>query len=287
MWRSSKLIITLAVLLVSVACHRVPSYVIQPEEMAELMADVRMADAVVSVQNRDFPSEAHKIALKQAVLEKHGVTAEQFDTSLIWYGHNIGRYQEVTDESIEILEARLKEAGAKAAGEAAMSVSGDSVDIWSGPQALVFNHRSPSEFVEFSFSNDRNWERGDVYTFRAHVINPAKAGHWNITAEYDDGAVEMITSNISQTEPKRQEISLYTDSTRTATRISGWMRIQPDAHRPAILDSISLTRRHIVPGTSIPYRGQQRKILSKKAIKNDSVDSTTDDEQPKKFSGTI
>ena len=125
-----------------VACNGVPDYVVQPDEMASLMADVRMADAVVSIQIREYADDTAKLALRRAVLQKHGVTEEQFDTSLVWYGHNIGKYQEVTQMSIDILEQRLKDATARAAGEAALSVAGDSVDIWTGPQVFSVNRRS-------------------------------------------------------------------------------------------------------------------------------------------------
>lgn len=45
-------VIAFAGLLLVAACNRVPEHVIQPEPMARLMADVRVADAVVSVNSR-------------------------------------------------------------------------------------------------------------------------------------------------------------------------------------------------------------------------------------------
>ena len=235
--------IAFAGLLLVAACNRVPEHVIQPEPMAQLMADVRVADAVVSVNSRKYATEQSKLALKKAVFERHGVTEEQFDTSLIWYGHNIARYQEVTDRSIEILELRQRELSAQAAGEAAMSVSGDSVDIWTAPQYAVITRRSPSEYLAFSYDTDPNWERGDIYTFRARLLTTAASASWNLTAEYSDGAVSTLTTDLSTSNPAKQEISLYTDSTRTAVRVSGWLRVAPDGHRPSIVDSVSVVRR--------------------------------------------
>lgn len=266
------------------ACNRVPGYVIQPDDMAQLMADVRMADAVVSIQRTDYSTEASKLALKNAVFERHGVTAEQFDTSLMWYGRNIGIYQDVTKKSIEILEQRLKDASILAAGEAAMSVSGDSVDIWDGPRVFPITNRSPSQYVTFVFNSDPNWEPGDVYTLRSRMLTPAQYAQWNLMAVYDDGAIETITSNISLDNPARQELTLITDSTRTATRISGWINIEPMAGRPAIVDSISLMRRRTSPDLARTRKYAQKLIVPKnEESKTDSVqpaDESHRDERP-------
>lgn len=253
-----------------VACNGVPDYVVQPDEMASLMADVRMADAVVSIQIREYADDTAKLALRRAVLQKHGVTEEQFDTSLVWYGHNIGKYQEVTQMSIDILEQRLKDATARAAGEAALSVAGDSVDIWTGPQVFSVNRRSPSQYVAFSFDSDRNWEPGDIYTLRTRVVSPLSKVRWNMTAYYDDGAVETATFNMNITEPRKQELMLVTDSTRTAVRISGWIEISPDGHRPAIIDSVSLTRRRTNAILARNKHSSQRQIEPKNNKKEDA-----------------
>lgn len=253
-----------AVLLTGVACNRVPGYVIKPDDMAELMADIRMADAIVNVRRDDYTTDAKKMALRNAVFERHGVTSEQFDTSLMWYGKNIDRYQEVTQQTIEILEKRLKDASVLAAGEAAMSVSGDSVDIWEYPRAFVINQRSPSQYITFDFDTDQNWEKGDVYTLRARLLTPLQYAQWNITAVYDDGAVETITSNIALDNPARQEMTLVTDSTRTATHISGWINLEPSAGRPAIADSIGLMRRRTSPALAASRKYIQKLIAPKK-----------------------
>ncbi len=253
------------------SCSRVPDHVIQPEPMAELMADIRVADAVVAVNGRRYTTEQSKLALKRAVMERHGVTEAQFDTSLIWYGHNIAKYQEVTDLSIEILERRQREL-AKAAGEAAMSVAGDSVDVWDLPQYVVITRRSPSDFIAFSRDSDPNWEPGDIYTFRARLSTPVVSATWNLTAEYDDGAISMLTADMSAANPARQEITLFTDSTRTAVRVSGWLSVSPEGIKPAIVDSISVVRRRneaVSPGNR---RFFQRLMLPPKnyAAKDDS-----------------
>lgn len=250
-------------------CNRVPGYVIQPEEMAQLMADVRVADAVVNVNSSDWRNPASREALRQAVFNRHGVTEADYDTSLVWYGHNITRYQEVTDRSIEILQERLNVAGSAAAA-AAMSVAGDSVDVWDAPRLYTFNAMSPTDYLTFALEPDRNWQEGDVYSWHVRFVLPPENAQWSITAEYDDGVIEVINQTIHSTTPGRQTITFYTDSTRSARHISGRLEIGLPERRPVVIDSVGLLRRrrHERQGYSI-----QRRYIPKKTADADSVSS--------------
>lgn len=228
------------------ACSSTPSGVIAPEAMARLMADIRMADAVVSVNAREYRTDSSRQVLRQAVFERNGVTAAEFDTSLVWYGHNLKQYQEVTDRTIEILEERLAAAGS--AGGVAVSVAGDSVDVWTAPVAYSVSGRSPSQYITFSLDSDPNWERGDVYIWRFKQVVPGNDGAWAITTEYDDGAIEVQNGQIISSN-SRPEITFYTDSTRTARNINGWIHLTPAGHKPVEIDSVSLVRRRMSPGS--------------------------------------
>lgn len=257
---------------VIVSCNGVPSHVIGPDDMASLMADMRMADAVVGVQYADYVNDANKIALKQAVFKKHGVTEAQFDTSLVWYGHNVDKFQEVNERTIEILEKRLKAADALAAGEAALTVSGDSVDLWAGPSVRIFGPKTGSNRATIGFDTDRNSERGDIYTMRARVLVPGYSSQWGMTVEYTDGTVDAITDYVSQSAPNRQELMLVTDSTRTARHVSGWISMSTPGRDVAVLDSISLTRRHLDPLHPAYQHYRQYRVASK--YKKQDADTT-------------
>ncbi len=265
MRRLSIIVIGAATIAAIAACSRVPKGIIEPEEMAQLMADIRVATAVVNVRSSEYRSEESREALMQAVFERHGVTEAEFDSSMIWYGHNIKLYQETTDRSVEILEHRLAQVGRAAAG--AVSVAGDSVEVWNGAVAYIINNTSPSDYVTFSLPADANFERGDVYTWRVRFVAPPVNADWTITAEYDDGAVEVLRSMMSVSNPSCQRLSFYTDSTRNVRNISGWLKVERSGNRPVIMDSVSLNRRRIDP--SMNGRRIQRLILPPNA--NDST----------------
>ncbi len=232
---------TMAALAAAAAgCSGTPGGVVPPESMARLMADMRVAGAVVSVNSGQYRSDSAKQVLRRAVLMRHDVSEADFDSSLVWYGHNIGKYQEVTQRSIELLEERLAAVGSVAGG--VMSVSGDSVDVWSSAQAYVIDRRSPSQYITFAIDADRNMEAGDVYTWRLKLVTAPQSAAWAVSAEYADGAVEVQNMSIPSTNT-RPELIFHTDSTRELRSIRGWLRVDRDAHRPVYIDSVSLVRR--------------------------------------------
>ena len=99
------------------ACKGVPDHVIPPDEMSELLADRHIAEAVVDYNGPQWRTDSQRIALRDAVYLRHGVTQADVDTSLDWYGHNIGRYMEVYDRTIEILESRITGSDARVRAE--------------------------------------------------------------------------------------------------------------------------------------------------------------------------
>lgn len=154
------------------SCDRTPDYVIKPDDMASLLVDIHKGEGVVDLNSSAYRNDSARKVLKQSIYMRHGVTAEQVDTSLEWYGHNIEKYIEVYDQVIEQLEKELKDADVAAAGEKVqLAAIGDSVDAWNDTRYRRFAYGSPADNLKFSFRRDENWEEGDVYTWRMFVSN--------------------------------------------------------------------------------------------------------------------
>ena len=238
-----KLLSGVVVALVTASCSKVPSSVIQPEEMAQLMADVHTGEAMAEMNRANYPNDSTKQALKQSIYLRHGVTAQQVDSSFAWYGRNITFYMDVYDRTIEILDRRLIETGNRIAAEAALSIAGDSVDVWPNARFLTFNDLMPSRTATFSFSNDENWERGDCYTWRAKFFNNTETLRFTIVAEYTDGTVDMASKSFSG--EGWNELVFSSDSTRTANRIFGFI---DGLSRPGTMlraDSMEMIRKRV------------------------------------------
>ena len=244
-----KLLYIIIVLVAVCSCKRTPDYVIKTEEMSALLADMHMAEAVVESNYGAYPSDSSRMVLKQAVLERHGVTPEQFDTSLVWYGHNIDKYLEAYDGAIALLKERQASAGS--ASVMAMSIGGDSAEVWPGSRYMVMSERLPSQMVGFDFKRDDNFEQGDVYTFRIKVLDkPGAKVRWMMAADYADSHLEVLSLNISPQQSGWSEVTFVSDSTRMLDRIRGHFEVETDdgvKTDEIWVDSISLVRRRVTP----------------------------------------
>lgn len=232
-----------ALSLVATSCSKVPGDVIQPREMASIMADVHVGEAVVEINRSEYRTDSAKQLLKQSVYAKHGVTSQEVDSSLAWYGRNIERYMDVYDMTIEMLEHRIIESGNRLAAENALSIAGDSVDVWPGARYITFNDLLPSDMFTFSFGRDPNWERGDLYTWRAKFFNTGGTSMWLMAADYADGSTEYVHSTVDA--DGWREIKLQTDSTRQPVRIYGYFNA---ARRPGAglrIDSLEMVRKRV------------------------------------------
>lgn len=229
-------------------CGRVPSGVIGPGKMSEILADVHTAEGVASVDTRIVQGgDSAKLALKMAVFKRHGVTSEEFDSSLVWYAHNIDKYIEVYDRTIELLRERSQNVGSMLV-QAAISMAGDSVDVWPASRHLVLTSRLPSMRVGFDLPADENWQRGDMYSFRTKVADgEGTAFDWIYVANYDDSTVEMYETSGTTNHLGWNESTFVTDSTKNLTRLRGFFVPRSEDRSAYWLDSISLLRKRLDP----------------------------------------
>lgn len=251
-----KLPVILAAAAVLASCSKVPDSVIQPEEMAQLMADVHTAEGVIELSRRDFVNDSLRQAFRQSVYLKHGVTPEQVDSSFGWYGRNITYYMEVYDRTIEILEHRLIESGNRASAAAALSIAGDSVDVWAGPRIIRVNDRLPSKYFTFAYNADPNWAPGDSYSWRAKFFNQESAFKWGMVGEYADGDLEYF--HLTNSGDGWHEIVFQSDSTKHLARIYGFLAANNKPGTEAVLDSVEMVRKRVNKDAYHRRYGQKR-----------------------------
>ena len=234
--------IAAALTIIFIGCDDTPEYVISHDKMVDLLVDIHIGESVVDVNRREYRNDSLKKMLKQSVLLKHGVTQQQLDTSLVWYGHHLEEYLEIYDDVISRLENEIKLADEASAGEEvlAVSVAGDSVDVWNGLRYRVFNENSPSQYLSFVLKNDDNTEIGDEYMWEFRLQNNRSNVSWTMAADYNDGSTDFTTGIASNNNWNQQRLT--TDSAKTMTRVYGMARIVPVEGEVVYVDSISLMR---------------------------------------------
>lgn len=239
-----KILFIIVAVTVLAACSRTPGYVIPEERMASLMADIYLGDAVVENDGKSFNTDSLRKVLMQSIYAKHGVTREEVDTSLYWYGHNIQAYMEMSKRTEEMLQARIDEAE-KAGGKAEKSprrtsLDGDSVNVWNGVRTRRNSRELVSDFISFHVSTDKNWERGDRYTLSVKGMNTHRPVTLNMAVDYNDGTTEYRW--FTGPAEGMNRLLLVLDSAKVASSLYGTIHYAPASDEVSYLDSISLVR---------------------------------------------
>lgn len=251
-------IAALVCLCLCTACDRTPDGVIPPGKMAELLADLNVAESVVDLDRRTYPDDSARMALKQSVYARLGVTSAEVDSSYMYYGHHLKQYMDIHDDAVEILQDRLDRLGEGDSAEGVtLAVAGDSVNVWSAPSAGTLSQLSPGGTLAFSINADSHWERGDWYTFTLKTLNGTPRVRMQMVVDYTDGTSEYSHYDATAEDGGTSHIMLYTDSARQAARVYGqasfdlatprtWARRSPVGER-LYIDSVALIRRRLDP----------------------------------------
>ena len=81
------------------SCGRIPDGVMDNDDMAHVIADLQLADAYISANPDQYSNDSSKQALKQSIFKKHGITQRDYDSSLVWYAHNMEDYIRAYDKA--------------------------------------------------------------------------------------------------------------------------------------------------------------------------------------------
>lgn len=182
--------------------------------MAAVMADIQIAeayersgDAHAYLQGRD------REMLGRGVLMHHGVTPEEMDSTLAWYGRNMDEYSKLykkIDAELSIRQLKY----ARAAGES--DNEGSTADLWPYNRRFVIDNNSLTRGIVVNIpANDL--EPGSKLTWKM-TVDGASSRNLTLGVDYSDGS-SSIYSQSNRGFEKWVEVSLQTDSLLEVSRI--------------------------------------------------------------------
>jgi hypothetical protein len=84
------------------ACSNRPSYVLSDKRMENILFDLYIAETEIKENNPVFLNDSlRKQQLLRSVFEKHRVSEQTFDTSLVWYNANLDKYLKIIEKVTE------------------------------------------------------------------------------------------------------------------------------------------------------------------------------------------
>lgn len=98
-----KIVCLLLLCVAIVGCR--PRGVLSNREMRDVLYDLHRADGAIQVAGYNYSHDQEVAGYYKNVLDKHGITQEQFDSSLVWFTDNPQIFNKIYPKVIERLEA--------------------------------------------------------------------------------------------------------------------------------------------------------------------------------------
>jgi hypothetical protein len=248
----------------------IPDEIIQPSKMEKILYDYHLTMGM-----SDNSKNTEKEARKKYIFQKHGITAADFDSSMVWYTResqelmsiyeNLNKRFKREYEHVERLLESREEANTRS------FASGDTVDVWMKENILWFTKSPLNNRLTFEIKADSTFHPKDAFDWNMdYYFMTEGEAIMGLNVIYENDSVIGMTKSITESGP--QSIYLHTDSAYNIKSLNGFVYVpQNQAKQPNILlHKINLTRYHMPEPTD--------------SLSTDSVSATQEikKESPKK-----
>ena len=226
---------TILLAILATGCSKRPKGILSEDKMVAVMADIQIAEAYE--RSGDANSYLHgreRELLGRGILMQHGVTPEEMDSTLAWYGRNMDEYPKLYKKiDAELSRRQLKYA--RAAGES--EKEGSSADLWPYGRHYVLTDKSLTDGIIVSIPSNE-LAPGDKLTWKM-AVDGADSRTLTLGVDYTDGTSE-IYKQVNRSDERWVEVTLQTDSLLEVGQI---FAIADFEHtRPRVfIDSVQLT----------------------------------------------
>ena len=256
--------------LLSSCGKEIPDEIIQPSKMERVLYDYHL-----TLGMSENSKNTEKEARKKYVFQKHGITAADFDSSMVWYTResqelmsiyeNLNKRFKREYEHVERLLESREEANTRS------FASGDTVDVWMKENILWFTKSPLNNRLTFEIKADSTFHPKDAFDWNMdYYFMTEGEAIMGLNVIYENDSVIGMTKSITESGP--QSIYLHTDSAYNIKSLNGFVYVpQNQAKQPNILlHKINLTRYHMPEPTD--------------SLSTDSVSATQEikKESPKK-----
>ena len=231
--------------LLSSCGKEIPDEIIQPSKMEKVLYDYHL-----TLGMSENSKNTEKEARKKYIFQKHGITAADFDSSMVWYTREsqelMGIYENLNKrfkreyEHVERLLESREEINTRS------FASGDTVNIWMKEDILWFTKAPLNNKLTFEIKADTTFHQRDAFDWNMDWYFMAEGeAIMGLNVIYDNDSVIGMTKSITESGP--QSIYLHTDSAYNIKSLNGFIYVpQNQAKQPNILlHKINLTRYHM------------------------------------------
>ena len=221
--------------LLTSGCSKRPKGILSEDKMVAVMADIQIAEAYDrSGDAHDYLQGRDRELLGRGIMMQHGVTPEEMDSTLAWYGRNMDEYPKLYKKiDVELNRRQLKYA--RAAGESAKE--GPSADLWPYSRHYALTDKSLTQGIVASIPAT-DIAAGDRLTWKM-AVEGASTRDLTLGVDYSNGTSEIYRQT-NRGYDKWVEVTLQTDSLLEVSRIFAIADFEPSNQR-VLIDSVQLT----------------------------------------------
>lgn len=254
------ILVVAVLMLCCTACIQRPKGVKSEREMIPVVTDMTLVDTYLRTVGGNSPEQRE--AMMDYVLEKHGMSRAEYDSTMVWYARNVDEYYELTDKvNKELTKKQRKMKG----------ISVDEMqagDLWPYPRFAMMSPLGAYDGFNFSIPT-ADVEKGERLKLKMR-FNDAVEGDAILGVEYENGVSNFQTSSLRGS---RLEMNLQTDTALKVKRIFLNMVTENELKRTIMADSISLAA---LPFDSVQYYQihslrRYSPPARRKPVQNDSV----------------
>jgi len=190
-----------AVLLLLSGCKpKVPSRYIQQGKMRRILYDYCIANEMARREQKDT---LLMLTYKAAIMKKHGVTMEQFDSSMVYYTRHTRLLYDIYNKIAEQLEEEAIAQGASLSDISKfghISSASDTASVWPGEGTLVLSPYLTANSRSFEWKADTSYHKGDKFLidFDTQYISPEgqRNAVFVMEVKYAGDSVSSVYRNI-------------------------------------------------------------------------------------------
>ncbi len=236
---------TLAALLMTAACSR-PRAVLDDERMVDILVDVHRAEGILEVQSEQYKSDSAMEWLVQAVLDKHGVSKADYDSSLVWYSTRLRDFIRIYNQ------VRVRVAAEQDSLKALLDVEqpspmGDTVELWHQTPYAVLRPAHYTGGRVLTVASDSNFRATDSVAFSFRLMDLPRGAHAVATLSMVYEADSMLSTTAVIDAAGRTTLGLRADASLKLHEVMASLYVIPaDTAKDAlvVVDSLSLMRYH-------------------------------------------
>lgn len=248
-----KFIPLLLIFLIFISCDNRPKDVLSKTKLEAVLYDYHLAQGLID----QLPSEERMDKAQEyidAVLQKHGITQAQLDSTIIYYNRypkdlykiyaNLKERYTATNQELQLINGNNSFTSIFAEG-------GDTTNLWQGNKLLVLRSVPALNIESFTIPADTNFHRHDqfILSFSPIIFRSAPEDrdislYAGLSIMYTNG--KHIGSTIQVTNNTQQQFSIKANDDQDIKQVTGFFYYQgnPDTRNLCLVNNIQLIKMH-------------------------------------------